>query len=146
MDSPLIPSTVLILTFTCPRMRSAPFWICSSCRALQARYVAIRRKTLVGGTRHFGSAPLRADARKDEEGKKEPGAMSRRLSEMAEETMDTGSKSDRKMMQDVGFSEDLKKQLEQRIAQSAFQTENQKAISVANIPVRPQLSSILGFI
>lgn len=65
---------------------------------------------------------------------------------MAEETMDTGSKSDRKMMQDVGFSEDLKKQLEQRIAQSAFQTENQKAISVANIPVRPQLSSILGFI
>jgi hypothetical protein len=55
---------------------------------------------------------------------------------MAEETMDTGSKSDRKMMQDVGFSEDLKKQLEERIAQSAFQTENQQAISVANLPVR----------
>lgn len=55
---------------------------------------------------------------------------------MAEETMDTGSKSDRKMMQDVGFSEDLKKQLEQRIAQSAFQAENQQAISVANLPVR----------
>jgi hypothetical protein len=55
---------------------------------------------------------------------------------MAEETMDTGSKSDRKMMQDVGFSEDLKKQLEERIAQSAFQAENQQAISVANLPVR----------
>jgi hypothetical protein len=55
---------------------------------------------------------------------------------MAEETMDTGSKSDRKMMQDVGFSEDLKKQLEGRIAQSAFQAENQQAISVANLPVR----------
>ena len=50
--------------------------------------------------------------------------------------MDTGSKSDRKMMQDVGFSEDLKKQLEERIAQSAFQAENQQAISVANLPVR----------
>lgn len=62
--------------------------------------------------------------------------MSRRLSEMAEETMDTGSKSDRKMMQDVGFSEELKKQLEDRIAQSSFQAENQQAISVANLPVR----------
>jgi hypothetical protein len=61
--------------------------------------------------------------------------MSRRLSEMAEETMDTGSKSDRKMMQDVGFSEDLKKKLEERIAQSAFQAENQQAISVAKLPV-----------
>jgi len=61
--------------------------------------------------------------------------MSRRLSEMAEETIDTGSKSDRKMMQDVGFSEDLKKRLQQRIAQSAFQAENQQAISVANLPV-----------
>ena len=50
--------------------------------------------------------------------------------------MDTGSKSDRKMMQDVGFSEDLTKQLEERIAQSAFQAENQQAISVANLPVR----------
>jgi hypothetical protein len=62
--------------------------------------------------------------------------MSRRLSEMAEETIDTGSKSDRKMMQDVGFSEDLKRKLEERIAQSAFQAENQQAISVAQLPVR----------
>ena len=62
--------------------------------------------------------------------------MSRRLSEIAEETMDTGSKSDRKMMQDVGFSEDLKKKLEERIAQSAFQADNQQAISVAKLPVR----------
>lgn len=55
---------------------------------------------------------------------------------MVEETIDTGSKSDRKMMQDVGFSEDLKRKLEERIAQSAFQTDNQQAISVAQLPVR----------
>ena len=61
--------------------------------------------------------------------------MSRRLSEMAEETMDTGSKSDRKMMEDAGFSEDLKKQLEERIAQSAFKAENQQAFSEINMPV-----------
>ena len=61
--------------------------------------------------------------------------MSRRLSEMAEETMDAGSKSDRKMMEDAGFSEDLKKQLEERIAQSAFKAENQQALSEINMPV-----------
>jgi hypothetical protein len=60
---------------------------------------------------------------------------------MTEETMVTGSKSDRKMMQDVGFSEDLKKQLEQRIAQSTFQAENQQAISVSNLPVRQDIPS-----
>lgn len=54
---------------------------------------------------------------------------------MAEETIDTGSKSDRKMMQDAGFSEDLKTQLEERIAQTAFKVENQHAISQAELPV-----------
>lgn len=53
---------------------------------------------------------------------------------MAEETMDTGSKSDRKMMSDMAFSEDLKKQLEERIAQSSFTAENQEALSEANMP------------
>jgi hypothetical protein len=65
----------------------------------------------------------------------EEGAMSRRLSEMVEETMDTGSKSDRKLMQDAGFSEELKRKLEERIAQTAFQAENQQAFSEANMPV-----------
>jgi hypothetical protein len=61
--------------------------------------------------------------------------MSRRLAEMVEETMDTGSRSDRKLMQHVGFSEELKKQLEERIAQSTFNSENQQALSKANLPV-----------
>lgn len=63
------------------------------------------------------------------------GALSRKLSEMAEETIDSGSQSDRKLMQDAGFSQDLKKQLEERIAQSSFSLENQQAISQANMPV-----------
>jgi hypothetical protein len=61
--------------------------------------------------------------------------MSRTLSEMAEETMDTGSKSDRKLMQDAGFSEELKRKLEERIEQTAFQAENQRAFSEVNMPV-----------
>jgi hypothetical protein len=62
--------------------------------------------------------------------------MSRRLSEMAEEKIDTGSKSDRKLMEDAGFSEELKRKLEERIAQTTFQAENQQAFSEVNMPVR----------
>ena len=62
--------------------------------------------------------------------------MSRRLSEMAEETMDTGSRSDRKLVEDAGFSEELKRKLEDRIVQTAFQAENQQAFSEVNMPVR----------
>lgn len=54
---------------------------------------------------------------------------------MAEETIDTGSKSDRKLMKDVGFSDELKKQLEDRIAQTGFATQNQRAASEVNMPV-----------
>ena len=65
----------------------------------------------------------------------EDGAMSRRLAEMAEETIDTGSKSDRKLMREVGFSEELKKQLEDRIADTGFAAEKQRAASEINMPV-----------
>jgi len=61
--------------------------------------------------------------------------MTRRLAEMVEETIDTGSKSDRKLMQDVGFSDELKKQLEERIAQTAFAAQNQQATSQVKMPV-----------
>lgn len=66
---------------------------------------------------------------------KEQGAMSRRLADMAEETMDTGSKSDQKLMKEV-FSDELKKQLEERIAQTSFSGQNQRAASQVNMPVR----------
>jgi hypothetical protein len=74
--------------------------------------------------------PEDASLRQEEEG-----AMTRRLAEMVEETIDTGSKSDRKLMQDVGFSDELKKQLEERIAQTAFAGQNQQATSQVKMPV-----------
>lgn len=54
---------------------------------------------------------------------------------MAEETMDTGSKSDRKLMQEAGFSEELKKRLEERIAQTGSAALNQRAASQVDMPV-----------
>ena len=55
---------------------------------------------------------------------------------MAEEALDTSSKSDRKLMKEAGFSEELKRKLEERIAQTAFQAENQQAFSEVDMPVR----------
>ena len=55
---------------------------------------------------------------------------------MAEETMETGSKSDTKLIEDAGFSDELKKRLEERIAQTSFNAQNQQALSQANMPVR----------
>ena len=65
---------------------------------------------------------------------KEQGAMSKRLAEMTEETMETGGRSARKAMDEAGFSEDLKKQLEERIAESTFRSQNQQALSQAEMP------------
>jgi hypothetical protein len=66
----------------------------------------------------------------------EKGAMSRRLQGMVEEAMETGSRSDRRTMQSTSnnFSEELKAQLEARIAESSFEVANQKAITEANLP------------
>lgn len=70
--------------------------------------------------------------------------MSRRLADMAEETMDSGSKSDQKLMKEV-FSDELKKQLEERIAQTSFSGQNQRAASQVNMPVRWKHPSAVTF-
>ena len=121
-------------------------WTCSRClRAQKPRGTSIESKT-DGRNRHtFSTTAIfrddrLADAKPTRAGNAtedaaEQGALSRRLTEMAEETMDTGGKSDRKLMQDAGFSEDLKKQLEERIAQTSFNAQNQRAASEVNMPV-----------
>lgn len=55
---------------------------------------------------------------------------------MTEETMETGGRSAQKAMNEAGFSEELKKQLESRIAETTFRSQNQQALSQAEMPVR----------
>ena len=117
-------------------------WTCSRCLRAQQRHAPVSYYPVIASRFLYSTTPLRAgdDAGKKEGGDSEEeqkmGALSRRLSDMAEETMNTGSKSDRSMMQDAGFSKDLKKQLEERIAQTSFNAHDEQASSVANIPVR----------
>lgn len=83
-----------------------------------------------------------ADSQTDEKETKPPqnegeqGALSRKLSEMTEDAMLEGGRSARRNMEQAGFSEDLKKQLEERIAASSFKNEYAAAHSIVDMPVR----------
>lgn len=60
--------------------------------------------------------------------------MSRRLSEMTEQSLLGGGRSTRRNLEHIGFSEELKKQLEERIITSSFKSEYAAAHSIVNMP------------
>ena len=134
-----------ILAFICLRMDRtvARTWTCARCLRLFSPKLAARPTPPSAVRQEFhnlaanraGQAAGRKEEEEDEAPDEEQGAMSRRLSEMAEETMDTGSKSDRKLIEQAGFSEDLKRQLEERITQTAFRAQHQQAFSESEMPV-----------
>lgn len=66
----------------------------------------------------------------------EHGRMSQRLSQMTEESIEQGGRSIKKAIEEGGFSEDLKKQLEARIQNNTFRSENPAAFAEINMPVR----------
>ncbi|KAL8718504.1 MAG: hypothetical protein Q9225_004372 [Loekoesia sp. 1 TL-2023] len=67
-------------------------------------------------------------------GGQDAGAMSKRLSEMTEEHIEYGGRSARKAMDEAGFSEELKRRLEAKIADSTFKSENPAAFAQLNLP------------
>jgi hypothetical protein len=73
------------------------------------------------------------EAPKEEEEK--DSAMSRRLAQMTEDAMLEGGRSARRNIEHVGFSEELKKQLEERVAAAAFKSEHAAAHSIVDMPV-----------
>ena len=62
--------------------------------------------------------------------------MSRRLEEMTEKTVEQGGRSAQKAVEEAGFSEELKRRLEARIADSKFKAENPAVFAQVNLPVR----------
>ncbi|KAL4928584.1 DnaJ family domain-containing protein [Aspergillus undulatus] len=65
---------------------------------------------------------------------REDGAMTRRLSEMTEQAILEGGRSTRKNLSHAGFSEELKKELEERVAAAAFKSDHAAAHSIINMP------------
>lgn len=70
--------------------------------------------------------------RKDAE---EVGGMSRRLAQMTDESLDYGGRSAEKAIEEAGFSEELKRQLEERINDSKFRSDHPAAFVELNMPV-----------
>lgn len=71
------------------------------------------------------------------------GAMSRRLADMTEETVESGGRSARKALEEAGFSEELKQQLEAKIQDNSFKNENPAAFAQLNMPVSYAFCSYL---
>lgn len=115
---------------------------------------ALARSPATQNRRRFSALPRRQNAAskpneddKPRETRNEPeeeGAMTRRLSEMTEQAILEGGRSTRKNLSHAGFSEDLKKELEERVAAAAFKSDHAAAHSIANMPVCliPILSTI----
>ncbi|CAG8414403.1 unnamed protein product [Penicillium salamii] len=70
------------------------------------------------------------DANKEENGS----AMSRRLAQMTEDAILEGGRSARRNIEHAGFSDELKKQLEERVAAASFKSENATAHSIVDMP------------
>ncbi|CAK3879883.1 Hypothetical predicted protein [Lecanosticta acicola] len=64
----------------------------------------------------------------------EQGAMTRRLQEMSEDSLETGGWRTLKAVEEAGFSEELKDKLEKKIADASFKSEHASAFAQANIP------------
>ncbi|KAI9845991.1 MAG: hypothetical protein M1837_004397 [Sclerophora amabilis] len=60
--------------------------------------------------------------------------MSRRLSELTEQIIDEGGTGATKSVEEAGFSEDLRRKLEERIESSKFRSDNAAAFAQAEMP------------
>ncbi|KAL9582938.1 MAG: hypothetical protein Q9212_003004 [Teloschistes hypoglaucus] len=69
-----------------------------------------------------------------QEGHRAVGAMSRRLSEMTDDNIEQGGRAAQKAINEAGFSDDLKRRLEAKIADSNFRNENPAAFAQVDMP------------
>ena len=71
------------------------------------------------------------------------GALSRRLAEMTEESIESGGRTAQKIVDEAGFSEELKRKLEAKIQGSNFRNENPAAFAQVDMPVSsPTLDAV----
>ena len=129
--------------------RERPLHICSSCLCqLSAKYVFARQShRSFKQSRSLPQQSTQAQAAATEETRKhqedngkasseeQRGRMSEQLAQLTEEAIEQGGRGARKAVEEAGFSEELKKQLEARIKDSTFKSENAAALAYANLPV-----------
>ncbi|KAL4806856.1 hypothetical protein BDV18DRAFT_138330 [Aspergillus unguis] len=114
-----------------------PFRITKSLARHPATHLQSRRFSVYSRRQNAASDSKPDENNKAQESRNEPaedGAMTRRLAEMTEQAMLEGGRSTRKNLSHAGFSEDLKKELEERVAAAAFKSDHAAAHSVVNMP------------
>ena len=72
----------------------------------------------------------------------ESGGMSRRLAQMTDESIEQGGRSAKKAIEEGGFSDELKRRLEERIQENSFKSENPAAFAQVNMPARSKPRTI----
>lgn len=70
--------------------------------------------------------------------------MSRRLEELTDRTIEESGERPKKAFEDAGFSEELKKQLEERIEMSKFKSDNAAAFAQVDLPVWSSVQGMSG--
>lgn len=60
--------------------------------------------------------------------------MSRRLEQLSEQSLESGGRGAQKAVAEAGFDEDLKRRLEERIANASFRSDNASAFAQAEMP------------
>lgn len=112
---------------------------CTSCLQAQRQLPSISKRTPISSRRTLSASSSRKDEKPNgssqPDGGKEQGALSRRLAEMTEESLLEGGRSARKNLQEAGFSDDLKRALEEKIKAATFKSDNAQAFSVLDTPV-----------
>jgi hypothetical protein len=115
----------------------------SSLCAFRAPIAPAPRRFSAACQRNQNQAPKTEEKNesKDAPEEEKDSAMSRRLAQMTEDAMLEGGRSARRNIENVGFSEELKKQLEERVAAAAFKSEHAAAHSIVDMPVcNPHIS------
>lgn len=120
-----------------PGFNSSTSLVCTRCLRPRPRFVGLGPGNNIRNASSSDTPNRDSGDEESHENTRPGGAMSRRLQEMTEENLQTGGRSARKAVEEAGyeFSETLKKELEEKIANSTFRSENASALAQANMPV-----------
>ena len=117
-------------------------YICAPCYYRLAKHLLFQtthENAFAENKRSFASSPNFAGREEDEPNKherqEERGAMSQRLQEMSERNLEAGGRSAQRSFEEAGFSEELRRELEARIEDSKFKSDNAAAFAQLNLPV-----------
>ena len=84
---------------------------------------------------HTGKESRHDETRLQSEEEEDRGAMSRRLEDMIDRTIEGSGRAAQMVVEETGFSKELKRTLESRIEDIKFRSENPAAFVQLNMPV-----------